>query len=54
MTDELTSDNFTLFLILAVWLAVTVPILAMCIFRPDKLDYFKKPEKEEEHEDLFI
>ena len=46
-------NDLVLIIVLVIWLPIAGFILALCLYRPDKLDFFKKPEKEEDH-DLFV
>jgi hypothetical protein len=47
------SNDLALVLVLAIWIPIAGFTIALCLHRPDKLDFFKKPEKEEDH-DLFV
>lgn len=50
---ELNIDiDMTLALVLAVWVVVGGFTLALCLYKPDKPDYFKKPE--DDNENLFV
>jgi hypothetical protein len=45
---ELNIDiDLTLAAIVAIWVVVAGFTLALCCYKPDKLDYFKKPEDED-------
>ena len=50
---ELNIDiDVTLALVLAIWIVVGGFTLALCLYKPDKLDYFKKPDSDDEN--LFV